>query len=707
MAEKPKVAISSDFFTAFARLPKVQHAKVSKFVTNFEKNPNAKGINYEKIANATDKNMRSVRIDQTYRGIVLNPGEGDVYILLWVDHHDAAYDWAMRRQCDINPATGSIQVYEAKTRAGEPAVAQPPASVPGVFDALKDKELVRLGVPEALLPLVKQVTTEGGLDQIENRLPVEAYEGLYLYLAGSRYDEIINEREPLSVPEVDTDDFEKALDRSESRSRFVVVEDELELAAMLNAPLDRWRVFLHPSQYRLVRGTKNGPVRVLGGAGTGKTVVAMHRAKWLAENVATDTKKVLFTTFTRNLATDLEENLRSICTPEQMSRIEVVNLDRWVTRFLRKRKYDYSIAFGKDAEPFWQRALDLKPANANLPDAFFREEWQRVIQPQSIETVDQYKRASRIGRGIALSRSMKVAIWPVFEEYRNQLTIHKKKEVDDAYRDAACLLEHERGVLGYVSVIVDEAQDMGTQAFLLLRKIVPEGANDLFIVGDGHQRIYGRNRVVLGRCGINIRGRSSRLTINYRTTEEIRRWAVSLLEGCSIDDLDGGWDTTAGYKALTHGDQPELRHFETWEQQAGFIVDLLGKSSQDGSPLSHTCAVARIRREVDAIVSFLDGEGIRTQRIEANGSDHGNPEAVRVATMHRVKGLEFDRVILASINDGVVPLQAVTSDRGDPVEARQADLEERSLLYVSVTRAKKEAYVLSYGTKSPYLQSPS
>ena len=150
------------------------------------------------------------------------------------------------------------------------------------------------------------------------------------------------------------------------------------------------------------------------------------------------------------MATDIEANLRSICTPEQMSRIEVVNLDRWVTRFLRKRKYDYSIAFGKDAEPFWQRALDLKSANADLPDAYFREEWQRVIQPQSIETEDQYKRASRIGRGISLSRSRKAAIWPVFEEYRNQLTIHKKKEVDDAYRDAAALLEHERGVPGYV-----------------------------------------------------------------------------------------------------------------------------------------------------------------------------------------------------------------------------------------------------------------
>jgi len=704
MTEKTNIAISSDFFTAFSHLPRAQQGKVSRFVTNFQKNPRAPGINYEKIADAADKNMRSVRIDQAYRGIVLRPEAGNVYILLWVDHHDEAYDWARRHQCAINPGTGSIQVYE--TELGEiPEVggAQVPHR-PGAFDALKDKELIRLGVPEALIPLVKRVKTEMELDQIEDRLPVEAYEGLFLYLAGSRYDEIINEREQPVEAQVDTGDFSTALERAETLSRFVVVEDELELAAMLNAPLDKWRVFLHPSQRRLVLGKKNGPVRVLGGAGTGKTVVAMHRAKWLAEHVAGGGRKVLFTTFTRNLAIDIEENLRTICSTEQMDRIEVINLDRWVSRFLRKLKYEYSLVFDKEAQPFWQKALDLKPPDLDLPDAFYREEWQRVIQPQSIETLEQYKRASRIGRGTKLNRAARVKVWAVFEEYRNQLTLHKKKEVDDAYRDAAALLEHGGVSLSYAAVVVDEAQDIGTQAFRLIRRLVPKGPNDLFIVGDGHQRIYGRNKVVLRRCGINIRGRSRKLRINYRTTEEIRRWAVNLLEGYPVDDLDGGSDSNQGFKALTHGEPPKRRHFDSADQQVGFIIEYLTQLQGEGEPLGQVCIVARVMSEVERIRAALEKAGIPTFQIQADGSDRGQPEAVRLATMHRVKGLEFDRVILASVNEDLVPLAAAVKDKGDPVEARQADLEERSLLYVAVTRAKRAAYVLSYGRESAYLR---
>ena len=151
---------------------------------------------------------------------------------------------------------------------------------------------------------------------------------------------------------------------------------------------------------------------------------------------------------------------------------------------------------------------------------------------------------SRVGRGTRLGRSARVKVWPVFEEYRAQLAERGLKEVDDAYRDAAALLVEDRDGSDYVTVIVDEAQDMGAQAFALVRAIVPSGRDDLFIVGDGHQRIYGRNRVVLGRCGIDIRGRSRKLRLNYRTTEETRSWASRLLSGRDIDDLDGAQTTT-------------------------------------------------------------------------------------------------------------------------------------------------------------------
>ncbi len=697
---KPKVALSADVLSCLARLPQGVQPKVAKFVTQFQADPTRSGINYEKIRDARDKRMRSVRIDQAYRGIVLVPDKGDVYLLLWIDKHDDAYAWARRHKVGIHAETGTLQVFVPETGevAAEKARAAEAIRRPGAFDGLKDRQLMRLGVPEEQLVLVREVHDERELDAIEDRLPQEAYEGLFLYLAGTPYEEIINERE--QVDEVDVNDFSAALQRLSTQSRFYVADDEVELQRMLNAPLDKWRVFLHPSQRKLASGVKNGPVRVLGGAGTGKTVVAMHRTRWLLANDAE--ARVLFTTFTRNLAIDIEENLRSICSPELMQRVEVVNLDQWVANYLRRKNYDYRIEYDS-GNLYWKQALDLAPAELGLPDAFYREEWERIVQPQNIQTLDEYKQASRIGRGTRLTRKSRIAIWPVFEEYRNLLTANGLREVEDAYADAAALISEDSAGLPYTSIVVDEAQDMGVQAFRLLRAMVPEGPNDLFIVGDGHQRIYARNKVVLSRCGINIRGRSRRLRINYRTTEEIRRWAVNLLEGCPVDDLDGGSDTTQGYKSLTHGNPPQREVFPSAAEQNAFIVNLLEQRRREGIPLESICITARTKAELKKVADALRESGIGCYLLERDSLDRGHPGAVRLATMHRVKGLEFDEMILASINRGLVPLEKALSSKGDAVERKAADWQERALLYVAITRAKKRATVLSHGEASPYL----
>ena len=333
-----------------------------------------------------------------------------------------------------------------------------------------------------------------------------------------------------------------------------------------------WRVFLHPTQRRLVERHWNGPVRVLGGAGTGKTVAAMHRARWLARNLPEG--RILFTTFARNLATDIESNLRSICSPEEMNRIEVTNLDRWVVRFLRGKRYEFQVEFGRNREA-WQQALDLKPPELDLSDSFYEDEWEQVIEAKGVVSEQEYRHVSRVGRGTRLGRGARVRVWPVFEEYRAQLAERGLKEVDDAYRDAAALLGEDGAGSGYAAVVVDEAQDMGAQAFSLIRAIAPTASNDLFIAGDGHQRIYGRNRVVMGRCGIDIRGRSRKLRLNYRTTEETRRWAANLLAGSDIDDLDGGSDDNKGIRSLTCGPEPVLERFDTREEQIEFLMRYL------------------------------------------------------------------------------------------------------------------------------------
>ena len=309
-------------------------------------------------------------------------------------------------------------------------------------------------------------------------------------MAGEAYEQIILERETPPEP-VDTTDFATALRRDETRSRFVVIDDDRELEEMFSAPLERWRVFLHPSQRRLVERDWNGPVRVLGGAGTGKTVVAMHRARWLARNLP-EGERILFTTFTRNLAADIENNLRAICTPEEMKRIEVVNLDRWVQRFLRGRRYRFRLTFDRDGDA-WREAMARKPGGLGLSDRFYNDEWEQVIQANGVTTREDYLRVARTGRGVRLNRAARTEIWPVFEEYRAQLAERGVTEVPDCYRLARALLEQDRSGAEaapsategtFTSVVVDEAQDMVAQAWRLIRSIVPGGRNDLFIVGD-------------------------------------------------------------------------------------------------------------------------------------------------------------------------------------------------------------------------------
>ena len=327
----------------------------------------------------------------------------------------------------------------------------------------------------------------------------------------------------------------------------------------------------------------------------------------------------------------------------------------------------------------------------------------QVIQANGVTNEQEYRQVSRVGRGIRLGRSARVEVWPVFEEYRAQLAERGLKEVDDAYRDAAALLNEDGDGSEYVTVIVDEAQDMGAQAFALVRAIVPSGRDDLFIVGDGHQRIYGRNRVVPGRCGIDLRGRSRKLRLNYRTTEETRRWASRLLSGRDIDDLDGGADDNKGIRSLTRGPEPVLRNFVSREEQNDYLTGYLPDLQNGGESLRAVCIVARTAEERRAVEQALCGMGVETTVIERNTIDDGTKGGVRLATMHRVKGLEFERVVMAGINRGLVPLSAAVDNKSDAAARESAETEERALLYVAATRARKELLVLSYGVPGPLL----
>jgi hypothetical protein len=699
------VAIAADFLSAFSRIPRDKQTKVLDFITKFRTNPTSSGINYEKIHGAKDANLRSVRIDRSFRGIVLKPEQGNVYVLLWVDHHDRAYAWAASKVAHVHPDTGSLQIVDVAASHTDNRPEHVTHQENALFAGIRDRHLIRLGVPEVLLPMVRGLKTEADLDHVAELLPAEAYEALFFLASGYSLDDVFLEMSTSETPaEVDTNDYKTALENHDSQRRFFVVEDELELAAMLHAPLEHWRVFLHPSQRVLVERNWHGPVRILGGAGTGKTVVAIHRAKWLAQHVFTGLNDgILFTTFTRNLAADIRDNLGKICSEETMRRIEVVNLDKWVADFLRRHGYGYTIDYGQRTAALWQQALTQKPDACDLTPRFYREEWERVIQPQGIATFGEYIQASRVGRGTPLSRKERRAIWPVFEDYRALLNEHGLRESDDAMQDARLLLENTGHILPYGAIIVDEAQDMSSQAWRLLRQMIPgERQNDLFVVGDAHQRIY-RHQVVLSRCGIHIRGRSKTLKINYRTTDETRQWAVNLLEDVHIDDLDGGSDNHHGYKSLLHGAQPTVRCFSSFQKEIAFITQYLKQLAHTEGSLAGACLVARTNELIKQYENALGENGLETYRIRRSMTENRRAPGLRLATIHRVKGLEFDHMIIAGVNDGIMPYESEEHASSDLVIHKEADVRERALLYVAATRAKQEVVVTSFGKASRLL----
>lgn len=700
MSLKPKVALSNDFLLQLSKLPAKIHSKIMKWATQFQADPTSSSINYENIQGARDANLKSVRLDADWRGIVFKPATGDVYVLLYVDHHDDAYRWAKNRKLAINPVTGAMQLVnleqvteqadQATTLA--PTVPEPTSlvatssSTPPLFATFSDLELMGLGVPAEMLKIVRCVMSDAQLDALQAQLPVEAYEGLFLLAAGDDIEGILNARETDANARIDLEDFATALNTPESQSRFKIVSDDETLLSILNAPLAQWRVFLHPTQKKLAEGDRSGPVRVLGGAGTGKTVLAMHRAKWLAEHRTTAGQKVLLTTFTRNLAGDIEQNLKTLCEPDVLTRLEVTNLDAWVHAYMRKQKLEHRIVYDRQQEgasQAWQSALAVRDTSLDLPEDFYEQELEQIVLAQGITTLDQYRMARRIGRGVVLSRSKRDAVWPVFDEYRGQLASRKLKDVNDAYREVAHMLTTGRqSSTSYSSIIVDESQDFGPQALKLIRAMIPSDSNDLFFVGDGHQRIYNRNKAAMSQCGIDIRGRSKKLYINYRTTDEIRRQAVALLEGVEIDDLDNGQDESQRYRSLSHGPVPSVLQVDGLEKAFIEILQFLQQGQNDEeihAGLTY-CLISATEKTRDALAKQLQAAGVRTINITAQSNHTDERNVVYMSTMHRAKGLEFDCV-------AVVAPHSYLNEKSKEKNYRQ-------LLYVALTRAKRGATLL-------------
>lgn len=697
MTEHVKVAISSDFLTAFARLPRQVQGKVTEFVNKFRNDPISPGIHYEKLNSGIDKKIFSVRIDDTYRGIVVRQQETGVYLLLWVDHHDEAYQWAAHKRCEVNPQTGAIQVFDVQTVVEQVSTPEKVA----LFALATDDDLLQLGVPEAQLDFVRSFIHKEDFYKAESAMPQDAYEHLSWLAEGFPVTEVLELVAEEQNTSASGEDLAAALDVPATLKSFVVVDGEDELRRIMAEPLEKWRVFLHPTQRKIVRKAYSGAARVLGGAGTGKTVVAMHRAKQLASECEGQ-QRILMTTFTANLAADIRENLRKICTLEELRRIEVIHLDAWVNQFLHESSFSAHIGYDDAIDPIWEKAILL--ANNDLPFEvpFYKEEWNRIVIAKEALTLDKYVKATRNGRGTRLDRKKRIQVWKVFDNYQNLMKEYQIRDINTAMYESTKLLQAAGRKPRYASIIIDEGQDFSDNAYRLIRALAgEEHPNDIFIVGDSHQRIY-RNHPTLSKCGINVRGRSSILKINYRTTEEIRKHAFALLNGISFDDLDDGADIGGKCQSLTHGEKPIIENFSNANDEFDFILGEVRKLKNSGIALTDICVVARTKKLVDDYIALFTRAGIRSYAIKRNKADDRSYDGLRVATMHRVKGLEFKYVFIAAVNNRIIPLPSAIN-KTDPVSEAESITSEKCLLYVAMTRAQKGVYITSYGKKSDFL----
>lgn len=708
------VALSSDFFKALNKLPEKGRAKATSFVSKFRDNPRSPGLNYERIEGGKDPMIRSLRVDQDIRCIVRAPEEGDTYVLLWIDKHDDAYQWARRRTCHVNRVNGALQVVDVE--AAEVAVSDAsnstnlqvkPEEISSLFGHCDNDQLMLLGVPEALLPAVRAVCSDESLSRLIQWVPKDCVDGLILLAEGRQIEAVIEELERKRPAHIDPEDVAAALKTYESKAEFLVItdDDEDELEAMLAAPLEQWRVFLHPSQRRLIERNWSGPVRVLGGAGTGKTVVAMHRARWLAQQLikSESSGRVLFTTYTRNLSTDIRSSLTKICSPAELQRLEVIHLDGWVSTFLKGQGLPVRVFDQTARKACWDLAMAIADPSLGLDRRFYEEEWKEVVLANGCRTQPEYLAARRVGRGTRLTRQNRAQIWPVFDAMRMELRQRGLWEPEEAKQSAAELIKESGLDARYAAVVVDEAQDLDVAGFSLLRTLVGQShVNDLFIVGDPHQRIYGKP-LVLSRCGIEIRGRSRKLRINYRTTEETRAWATAVLSGIDFDDLDGGLDPATDYRSLLHGDEPLIKAFEDTAEEQKFLTSTLHQIQQEQGGLAATCIVARTNGGVEKLNVALKRAGFSTRIINKDESDDPSDPALRIATMHRVKGLEFDQVFIPNLDINQLPLRVELDQRPDQLSRELFENQERSLLHVAATRAKKRVVITYSGKPSIFI----
>lgn len=702
-----ELAIDREFLRRYAGLEKSVQRAVDATLLKFAEHTHA-GMHLEKLTGARDPNVRTIRINKFWRGIVVALGAAR-YLLMDVLPHDDAIEYAISRIITVNQALG---VLEVRNQAGieEFERTLPTTPVPvGLFDAVSNADLKRLGISADLIPLLRRIDSDAVLDALSALLPESQANVLSGLGSGMPVDEVLQELAEQIMTgadgnDVNPDDLDAAAHRMPDRYTFV--SGPIELAAILARPFDLWRTFLHPTQRDVAyRESYSGPAMVTGSAGTGKTVTGLHRAVFLAGRLPDGGSRVLLTTFTRTLAAALEKQLfRLTDDPTIHSRIDVISIDRVAYNVVAETR-KVKIAEDDVVNPLWEQAAARSPAVPNragqirrLSGTFLRREWEQVVLAQQLTDVASYREAGRAGRGSALRPEHRDQVWAAIDSVAGELN-RRGLRTHPQLADEAAEILHRAGSR-YRHIVVDEAQDLHPGQWRLLRALAAEAPNDLFLLADPYQRIYD-NRVSLTRLGIHVRGRTRRLTVNYRTTHEILDYAVRILNGEAAVGLDDSDDTLQGYRSVTHGTAPAVLVHGDREAELDALIERVGTWLEQGVEPHAIGVAARTTQLVRTITDTLRAAYIDVAD-ERSGTD-----GVRVATMHRMKGLEFQCLAVVGLDAGLLPApNAVTSAADDP-HANKHDLQrERCVLFVALTRARDVLHLSHTGLPSTLLPAP-
>ena len=643
----------------------------------------------------TDRRVRTARIDQNYRAVLFALPQG-MFVLAAIKPHDDAYAFAETVQLHINPANGAMEVVAERAiqRSVETFKATPqPDELPQLLP-FQVAELIELGIRADVAEQAIRVRSEDALLVLVEDLPEWQGQALLDLSCGSSLETV---RTDYGVGAVATDDPEEALARAVSRMTFVRIDGADELRRMVEGDFEEWRTFLHPTQRGLVeRPVYNGPFRLAGGAGTGKTVVALHRAAALAREPGA---RVLLCTFNRTLATGLQAQLRRLAAPEVVARVDVLGVDQAVYKAVRAQdKHVPRAVDNHTRERTWSDARDAVALpvelRATLSVEFLDAELRAIVLGMPELTEEQYLKVKRPGRGVRLDRLQRISVWKVITEFRRALAAEHSTTFELLAARAAEVAEPS-----YDHVVVDEGQDLHAAHWRFLRAVVAPGPNDLFLCEDAHQRIYGE-RIVLSRYGIETRGRSRRLTLNYRSSRQNLTFALGVISGAEVVDSDGDAETVAGYRSAFNGPTPHTHSFPAPEDESTFLVSTVAGWLSAGVAAASIGVLVRTSSHSERARQALQAAGVAVEVLSLNSPS--KRDAVAIATMHRSKGMEFSRVVVFGAEAGVVPLKFLVDQVA--VEDQPAVRgRERSLLYVACSRARDELVVTWAGAPSPFL----